>query len=261
MRDQPLYICKEPPLAWIVFNRPEMRNAISLEMWQTLPGLVKEVAADSTIRVLLIRGMGEEAFISGADISQFEKVRFGVSGDEYDLVTGKALATLTQLEKPIIAMIHGFCMGAGCSVAMMCDLRLAAGDAKFGIPAARLGIAYSHQRVARLVHLVGPTNAAEILFTGRNYDAREVHRMGFINRVIPKTDLESYTRQYALKLANNAPLSLIAHKASIREVLKPSSQWDMERVRTLAARCIASEDYREGVAAFREKRKPRFLGL
>ncbi|MBI3303692.1 MAG: enoyl-CoA hydratase/isomerase family protein, partial [Deltaproteobacteria bacterium] len=124
MTDQPLLLHKEPPLAWMIFNRPQMRNAVSLEMWQTLPELLEEVATDSALRVLLIRGAGEEAFISGADISQFSKVRFeAATAAEYDRATGRALVALLQLEKPVIAMIHGFCMGGGCSVAVMCDLR------------------------------------------------------------------------------------------------------------------------------------------
>lgn len=261
MIDQPIYLQKDPPLAWIVFNRPKMHNAVSLEMWQALPKLVEEVVKDTTLRVLVIRGAGEEAFVSGADISQFEKVRFGVSGGEYDQAAKRALVALTQLEKPVIAMIHSFCMGGGCSVAMMCDIRLAADDAKFGIPAAHLGIAYSLERgTERLVHLVGPANAAEILLTARTYNSEEAYHMGLINRIIPKSELESYTREYALELAKNAPLSLAAHKVSIREILKPSSQRDMEKVRTLAVRCVESEDYREGVAAFMEKRKAKFQG-
>lgn len=261
MTDQSLYLHKEIPLAWIVFNRPEMRNAISLEMWQTLPRLVKEVAEDSTLRVLLIRGAGEEAFISGADISQFEKVRFGVDAGEYDRAVSKALSALIDLEKPVIAMIHGFCMGGGCSVAMMCDLRLAADDARFSIPVAHLGIVYSLERGAeRLVSLVGPANASEILFTGRNYDAQEAYHMGLVNRIIPKTKLENYTREYALKMSSKAPLSLAAHKASIQEVLKPPSQRNIEKLKNLADCCFASEDYKEGMSAFMEKRKPKFQG-
>lgn len=262
MTDQPLFLYKEPPLAWMIFNRPQMRNAVSLEMWQTLPELVEEVATDSALRVLLIRGAGEEAFISGADISQFSQVRFeAATAAEYDRATGRALMALSQLEKPVIAMIHGFCMGGGCSVAVMCDLRLAADDARFGIPAARLGIAYPLERgVERLVHIVGPANATEILLTARVYNAEEAYHMGLVNRVIPKAELENYTRDYALKLADNAPLSLVAHKVSIRESLRVPSQRDMEKVRALAARCFTSEDYKEGVAAFMEKRRPRFQG-
>ncbi len=262
MSDQPLYLHKEPPLAWIIFNRPQMRNAVSFEMWQTLPDLVEEVATDSDLRVLLIRGAGEEAFISGADISQFGKVRFEAAASaEYDRATGWAFTALSQLEKPVIAMIHGFCMGGGCSVAVMCDLRLAADNARFGIPAARLGIAYPLERgVERLVHIVGPANATEILLAARVYNAEEAYHMGLVNRVLPKAELENYTRDYALKLADNAPLSVAAHKVSIRESLKAPSQRDMEKVRALAARCFTSEDYREGVAAFMEKRRPKFQG-
>jgi enoyl-CoA hydratase len=262
MPDRPLVLHRDPPLAWIVFNRPERRNAITLEMWRTLPDLVAQVAEDREIRVLLIRGAGEEAFISGADISQFGQVRSGPTATaEYDRATGAALAALATLEKPVIAMIHGFCFGGGCSVAVMCDLRLCADDARFCIPAARLGIAYPLERgVERLVHLVGAANATEILLTARVYDAVEAYHMGLVNRVIPKAELESYTREYALKLADNAPLSVAAHKVFVRESCKPATLRDVEKIRTLSARCFTSEDYREGVAAFMEKRRPRFQG-
>jgi len=262
MPDQPLLLQKEPPLAWITFNRPERRNAVSLEMWQTLSDLVAQVAEDDTLRVLLIRGAGEEAFISGADISQFGQVRSGPTATvEYDRATATALTALMHLEKPVIAMIHGFCFGGGCSVAAMCDLRLCAEDARFSIPAARLGIAYGLERGAeRLVQLVGAANAAEILMTARVYTAQEAHHMGFVNRVVPKAELETYTRDYAAKLASNAPLSIAAHKFFIRESGKAAHLRDQEASRAWLARCFASDDYKEGVAAFMEKRRPQFRG-
>lgn len=262
MSDRPLLLHRDPPLAWLVFNRPERRNAISLEMWRLLPELVAQVAEDPEVRVLVIRGAGEEAFISGADISQFGEVRSGpTAAAEYDRATGAALAAIATLEKPVVAMIHGFCFGGGCSVAVMCDLRLCADDARFCIPAARLGIAYPVERgVERLVQVVGAAHATEILLTARVYDATEAYHMGLVNRVLPKAELESYTREYALALAENAPLSVAAHKVFVRESCKPATLRDSEKLRTLSTRCFASADYREGVAAFLEKRRPRFQG-
>ena len=259
---EPLLFHKEPPLAWITFNRPERRNAVSMEMWQALPDLVARVAEDNDLRALLIRGAGEEAFISGADISQFGTVRSdAVTTGEYDRATGHALASLATLEKPVIAMIHGICFGGGCSVAVMCDLRLCADDARFCIPAARLGIAYPVERgVERLVHIVGTANATEILLTARVYNAEESYHMGLVNRVLPKADLEAYTRDYALKLADNAPLSVAAHKFFVRESTKAANLRDTDKIRAFSARCFNSDDYKEGVAAFMQKRRPQFRG-
>ncbi len=262
MSDQAIVLHKEPPLAWIVFNRPERRNAVSLEMWQALPDLVAEVADDPAVRVLILRGGGEESFISGADISQFGKVR---SSKEtmgiYNRATGAALRSLEQLEKPLVAMIHGFCRGGGCSVALMCDLRVCADDASFGIPAARLGIAYAIETgVERLVHAVGAANAAEILMTARTYGAEEAHHMGLVNRVIAKAELEPFTREYATKMADNAPLSVAAHKFFVRESTKTANLRDAEKIKALSAACSESQDYREGVRAFMEKRRPQFQG-
>jgi enoyl-CoA hydratase/carnithine racemase len=231
-------------------------------MWQMLSGLVAQVAEDDALRVLLIRGAGEEAFISGADISQFGTVRSDAStAGEYDRATGHALTSLATLEKPVIAMIHGICFGGGCSVAVMCDLRLCSDDARFCIPAARLGIAYPVERgVERLVHVVGAANATEILLTARVYNAQEAHHMGLVNRVLPKAELESYTRDYALKLADNAPLSVAAHKFFVRESTKAANLRDADKVRAWTARCFNSADYKEGVRAFMEKRRPQFQG-
>lgn len=259
---EPLLFHKEPPLAWITFNRPEKRNAVSLEMWQALSGFVAQAAEDDDIRVLLIRGAGEEAFISGADISQFGKVRSDASTTvEYDRATGTALASLANLEKPVVAMIQGICFGGGCSVAVMCDLRLCSDDSRFCIPAARLSVAYPVERgVERLVHVVGAANATEILVTARVYNATEAHHMGLVNRVYPRAELESATREYALKIADNAPLSVAAHKFFVRESSKAANLRDMEKIRAWSARCFNSTDYKEGVNAFMEKRRPKFQG-
>jgi len=262
MTDQLLLLRKEPPLAWIIFNRPQKLNAVTFETWQTLPKVVEEVGNDSDLRVLLIRGAGENAFTAGADIPQFgREIAEEVSPTDYEKVVVRAGIALSQLEKPVIAMIHGVCMGGGFFLAIRCDLRLAADDAKFSITAVRLGAAYSSfEHVGRLVQVLGPANAAEIALTGRIFNAEEAYHMGLVHRVLPKAELESYTRDYALKIANNAPLSLAGTKVAIRESLKVSSQRDLERFQTLLAQCYASEDYKEGIAAFLEKRKPRFRG-
>src|SRR5215470_2814829 len=259
---EPLLFHKEPPLAWITFNRPEKRNAVSLEMWQALPGFVAQAAEDSDIHVLLIRGAGEEAFISGADISQFGKVRSDASTSvEYDRASGAALSALANLEKPVVAMIQGICFGGGCSVAVMCDLRLCSDDSRFCIPAARLSVAYPVERgVERLVHVVGAANATEILVTARVYNAEEAYHMGLVNRVYPRAELEAATREYALKIADNAPLSVAAHKFFVRESTKAANLRDTEKIRAWSTRCFNSADYKEGVNAFMEKRRPKFRG-
>ncbi len=262
MSTQPLLFHKEAPLAWITFNRPERRNAVSLEMWQAIPDFVAQVAADDDIRVLLIRGTGDEAFISGADISQFGSVRANADATQtYDRATGAALGSLATLEKPVIAMINGICFGGGCSVAVMCDLRVCSDDSRFCIPAARLSVAYPIERgVERLVHVVGAANATEILVTARVYNADEALRMGLVNRIVPKAELESFTRDYAAKIADNAPLSVGAHKFFVRESTKAANLRDIDKIRAWSTRCFNSDDYKEGVSAFMQKRRPKFQG-
>jgi len=257
-----LLLEKEPPLAWITFNKPERRNAVDLEMWEALPSLLAEVGNAAEVRVLLLRGAGHEAFVSGADISQFGKARSGPDVNRrYDRAVDSALKAIGELKKPVIAMIHGFCMGGGCSLAVMCDLRICSDDARFGIPAARLGIAYPIERgVERLVHVVGMANAMEILLTARTYDSTDAVQMGLVNRVLPKAEIESFTREYATNLASNAPLSVSAHKYFVNESVKDTSLRDKAKIKDWAMKCSESHDYREGVKAFMEKRRPKFLG-
>ena len=263
MTDTPkLLLEKDGPIGWIVFNQPEKRNAVSLEMWQRMPELVKEIEADPALRVVVLRGAGDRAFVSGADISQFkERRRNAADQDEYARISGHGHQALAKLEKPLLAMIHGYCVGGGVAVALTADLRIAADDARFGIPAARLGLGYNWPGVEKLMALVGPSTAKEIFFTARtDFSAEDALRWGLVNRVVPKAELETFTRDYARRIGENAPLTVRTAKQTVGEMLRPAADRDLGKLDRMVVECFNSQDYQEGVAAFSEKRRPRFQG-
>ena len=249
------------PLAWLAVNRPQAHNALNLAVWRGLVDLSRTLASREDVRVVILRGAGDEAFMAGADITEFPAVRADAAMTaEYDRETAAALLAVAALEKPVIAMINGLCFGGGCTVALACDLRIAADHARFAIPAARLGLAYPLAGVERLLHVVGPGHAADMLFSGRTLHADEAWHIGLVNRVVPAGQLEAVTRDYALRMAEGAPLTLAAHKAAIQELLRPTAERNQQRVQALMKRCFDSADYKEGVAAFIAKRKPAFTG-
>lgn len=256
-----LLLHREPPLAWLVVNRPQARNALSAAVWDGLADAITALAADPEVRVIILRGAGEQAFISGADISEFHALRADAAATAaYDKRSARAWAALVSTPQPVIAMIHGFCFGGGVAVALACDLRFAAGDGRFAVPATKLGLSYPFESVERLVGLVGPANAADILLSARALDSAEALRMGLVNRVVAKADLERETRAYALAMAAGAPLTVTAHKRAIQSALRAPADRDMAGLREAMRRCFDSADYQEGIAAFLEKRPARFQG-
>jgi enoyl-CoA hydratase/carnithine racemase len=250
---------KDGALGWMIFDNPARRNAVSLGMWQAIPGVLDEFAADAAVRVVVLAGAGDKAFVSGADISQFEAQRSSPEAvQRYEEIGDSAQSRLQSFDKPTIAMIRGYCIGGGLNIAAACDLRIAADDARFAIPAAKLGLGYRASSMKKLVDIVGAAYAKEIMITARQFSAAEAHAMGLVHRVVPVAELESATREYCEAIAANAPLTMRAAKRIIGEVVKPD--FDAARCNAWVKECFDSADYIEGRKAFMEKRKPNFQG-
>jgi len=256
-----LAVEKRGAVGWIIFNRPAKRNAINGAMWRGIPRAMAQFDADPEVRCVVFRGAGTEAFAAGADISEFEQVRARQSEvAEYDGLLDQVLHSIQDSRKPSVAMIYGFCMGGGLEVALACDLRYCGESAQFGIPAAKLGVAYNIEGHKRLVETVGHARAREIMFLGRRYTADEALAMGLTNKVVKDAELESYVSGVLKTLCENAPLSIANSKTIIEEYVKSSGAPDPALMQAAMARCAKSADYEEGRRAFMEKRKPRFTG-
>jgi enoyl-CoA hydratase len=251
----------EDGIGRIVFNNPERRNAVSLEMWQAVDEALERYQADDAVRVVVVAGAGEKAFVSGADISKFEDERGSEEAIQaYNATTAKMYAKLHGFPKPTIAEITGVCVGGGTALAVCCDLRVCGESSRFGIPAAKLGLGYGFAGLKRLVDLVGPAFAKEMFFTARLFSSAEAEGMGLVNRVRPDGEVEDYVRDYARTITANAPLTVGSVKAIVGEVLKDRAERDLQMCEDLVRRCFASQDYIEGRRAFMEKRKPVFTG-
>jgi enoyl-CoA hydratase len=256
-----LGIEKKGPVGWIVFDQPSKRNAINDAMWRGIAPAMARFDADPQVRCVAFRGAGTEAFSAGADISEFEGNRSKTEAvGQYDSLLDQVLHAIQDSRKPSVAMIHGFCLGGGLEIALACDLRYCAASAQFGIPAARLGLAYNVEGHKRLLETVGHARAREIMFLGRRYNAEEALAMGLVHRLLSTDSLGAFVDEVLETLCNNAPLAIANSKTILEEYVKSTGEPDAERMRAAMARCATSADYVEGRRAFMEKRKPRFRG-
>ncbi|MBI5263032.1 MAG: enoyl-CoA hydratase/isomerase family protein [Bradyrhizobium sp.] len=252
---------KEGAVGWMQFNNPARHNAVSVDMWRAVPEVLAEFERDDEIRAVVLSGAGGKAFVSGADISEFEEKRSSREAVlEYNRIAGAANAAIIGFSKPTIAMIQGYCFGGGVGVALCCDLRIATDNSSFAVPAAKLGLGYGYDGLKRLVDVVGPSFAKEIFYTARRFDSSEALAMGLVNRVVPASDIETYVRDYAAMIGGNAPLTIRAAKICVNEATKDPADRDLAAAQAAVDACFASEDYIEGRSAFSEKRKPNFRG-
>ncbi len=263
---QPLLYEQDGYRATITINRPDQHNAMSEAMWVELGDLAERIAADPGVRVVVIRGAGGRAFASGADIAELERIKTVEAAAGFRDHLGRALAGLEDLPVPVIAMIEGYALGGGCELAMACDLRIASEEAVLGIPSGRLGVVLSMGEVSRLIQLVGPARAMELLLTGRRVGAREAAEIGLVNQAVGSAELPAFVDDLAREIVQSAPLSVRSAKRTVATLLKLARGTTEELLKAaqecddLSVTAFLTADFREGARAFREKRPPRWQG-
>jgi enoyl-CoA hydratase/carnithine racemase len=252
---------RDGAVASVLFSNPPKMNAMTYDMWRAVPEAFAALDAEPEVRVIVVAGDGEKAFISGADISQFEKLRGTAAAQaEYNAAVEAAYLAPMKCSKPVIARIRGVCIGGGLGFAAACDLRICSDDSVFRMPAARLGLGYGAAGVRRFMNVIGLANTMDIFFSARKFDAQEALRMGFVSQVVPPGRLETVVAGYCEMVAENAPLTVAAAKFAAQQWLKDPADRDLAAAARLVEGCFASEDHKEGRRAFMEKRKPRFRG-
>lgn len=252
---------KERAIGWMIFNNPGKHNAISMDMAEAVPAIMRDFEADPAIRVVILSGAGEKSFVAGSDISSFGEVRSDPDRNRhYNEVNERSYDAVYDCAKPTIAMIRGYCIGGGLDFATSCDVRICSDTASFSVPAGRLGLGYGYEGLIRIGRVIGLMQARDMLYSARRLNAGEALRIGLVHRVVAVDKLEAEVRAYAQTVAGNAPLTLAAMKRCFLELEKDSGRRDMARAQALIDACFASADYREGRKAFAEKRKPDFEG-
>ena len=252
----------EEGVGYITFNNPEKHNAVSIEMWDALEKILDEFRSSKDIRVIVLNGAGGKSFVSGADISKFDKERSSKEAVlSYNKRTQKVYELLQTFPKPTIAMIDGYCIGGGLNLAVCCDIRICSEKSKFAMPAAKLSLGYPFSSIKRLFDVMGPGMAKHFMFTAEKISASEALACGLVQKLVSEENIETYVRDYALTISHNAPLTIKAMKQIGIEILKNPDERDLLLCEQLASACFDSEDYKEGRKAFMEKRKPNFKGL
>jgi enoyl-CoA hydratase len=254
-----LHLHKQGHVATIVFDNPAKFNAMNYDMWTGLPQRIQECVDDENIRLIVLTGAGDKAFVSGADISQFGERRNGGDADQaYNRATEAAYASVLDCPKPTLAKIRGICMGGGLGLALNCDVRMCSTDARFRMPAGRLGLGYAYAGVKRFTEIVGFAHTPDLFFSARIFGAEEARHMHLVQQVLAPDAFEAGVQAYIDQVCENAPMTLAAAKRALLELRKDPAQRDVALVQQMVQACFASQDYKEGRKAFAEKRKPDF---
>lgn len=248
-------------IGWLIWDNQSKMNALSPSMYPDALSVIETFEADPAVKVVVMRGAGTRAFISGADISSFEKTRSdAATAEKARLVPEQLRQAMITMEKPLIAMIRGYCLGGGMGMALNADIRFASSDSQFSVPAAHRGVAYAPEGLKQLVDVVGPSVAKDIMFSARRLKADEALRVGLVNRVVEPEELEQVTVEYAETLGANAPLSIRASKYFINQLGLEKSERNEARMVAMQKEAANSEDFKEATRSFMEKRRPVFQG-
>ncbi|MGV7246539.1 enoyl-CoA hydratase/isomerase family protein [Caballeronia sp. M23-90] len=259
MTEASIRVERDETIATVVIDRPEKLNAMTKPLWQALGETINTLSADDTLRCIILRGAGEKAFSPGNDIAEFRTDRSNVEqARAYGAIMHRTLGALDQCRHPIVAMIHGICVGGGLEIAAMCDLRICGESSRFGVPIKNLGLVMAHAELDALAKLAGPAVALEILLEGRIFDAREAFTKGLVTRVVPDDQVTAETLTTARRIADGAPLVARWHKQFVKRAMNPAPLTDAERDEGFA--CFGTEDFRTGYQAFLDKVKPEFKG-